>query len=76
MKNFFKCFDNNVGINKEDIPHKNWLSQISIWEKEFNMIDKSNSQENITNIEPYKFLKPYQKKFQIILHYLLILDVL
>ena len=62
LKNFFKCFDNKLVINKKDIPHKNWLSQISIWEKEFNIIDKSNSEEEKTNIDPYEFFEILAKK--------------
>ena len=62
LKNFFKCFDNKLEINKKDLPYKNWLSQISSWEKEFKIIDKSHSEEDLTLIDPYKFFEILSKK--------------
>ena len=62
LKNFFKCFDNNFETNKKDLTNKNWLSQISSWEKEFKIIDKSHSEENISFINPYKFFEILSKK--------------
>ena len=62
LKNLFKCFDNKLEINKKESSNKNWLSQISSWKKEFKIIDKSHSEEDINYIDPYKFFEILSKK--------------
>ena len=62
LKNLFKCFDNNLEINKKNLNIKNWLAQISNWKKEFQIIDRSRSEEDKSFIEPYKFFEILSKK--------------